>query len=87
MIQQQHFSFHLVVEEDKYTEGSQARGCKRVKGLEEENELQILRDLLKVQANGWDGDELGDVEDKGEDEHRHQVTDNCLLQVRSSLLG
>ena len=87
MIRQKLFSFHLVVEEDKYTEGSQARGCKRVKGLEEENELQILRDLLKARPNGWDGDELGDVEDKGEDEHRHKVTDNCLLQVRSSLLG
>ena len=57
-----------------------------MKGLEEENELQVLGDLLEVRADRGDGDKLGDVEDKGETQHRHQVADHCLLQVRSSLL-
>ena len=58
-----------------------------MKGLEEENELQILGDLLEVRSNRGDGDKLGDVEDEGETQHRHEVTDHCLLQVRGSLLG
>ena len=57
-----------------------------MKGLEEENKLQVDRDLLQVRPNRGDGDKLGDVEDKGETQHRHEVTDHCLLQVRCSLL-
>ena len=79
--------FHLVVEEEKYAERREASRCKRMKSLEEENELQVLGDLLEVGSERRDGDELGDVEDEGEDEDWHQVTDDCLLQVRSSLLG
>ena len=55
--------------------------------LEEENELQVLGDLLEVWAKWRDGYKLGDVEDKGEAQHRHHVAENCLLQVRGSLLG
>ena len=58
--------FHLVVEEEQYTERSQARSGQWMKSLEEENELQVLGDLLEVGANRWDGDEFGDVEDKRE---------------------
>ena len=58
-----------------------------MKRLEEENEIQVLGDLLEVGSERRDGDELGDVEDEGEDQDWDQVTDDCLLQVRSSLLG
>ena len=79
--------FHLVVEEEQYTERSQARSGQWMKSLEEENELQVLGDLLEVWAKWRDGYKLGDVEDKGEAQHRHHVAENCLLQVRGSLLG
>ena len=43
--------FHLVVEEEQYTERSQARSGQWMESLEEEDELQVLGDLLEVGAN------------------------------------
>ena len=48
-----------------------------MESLEEEYELEILRDLLQLGADRRDGDKLCDVEDEGEKEHWYQVTDDC----------
>ena len=39
-----------------------------MEGLEEEDELEVLGDLLELGAQRGDGDELGDVEQEGESE-------------------
>jgi hypothetical protein len=44
-----------------------------VEGLEEEDELEVLGNLLECWANRGDGDELGDVEEKGKENHRNNV--------------
>ena len=54
---------YLVVEKDKNKQWCQSCGSEGVEGLEEEDKLEILGNLLECEANGGDGDELGDVED------------------------
>ena len=50
-----------------------------MEGLEEEDKLEILGNLLECEANGGDGDELGDVEDNGEEnDWKHMREDEQL---------
>ena len=50
--------------------------------MEEEDELEVLGNLLECWANRGDGDELGDVEEKGKDNHRNSVLNyNHLVAV------
>ena len=44
--------------------------------MEEEDELEILRNLLKGGANRGDGDELGDVEQDRSDDDREDMEED-----------
>ena len=41
--------------------------------MEEEDKLEILGNLLECWTKGGDGNELGDVENHGEDDYRNNV--------------
>ena len=54
--------------------------------MEEEDELEVLGNLLECWANRGDGDELGDVEEEGKDNHRNNVINyNHLVAVLTTL--
>ena len=57
-----------------------------MKSLEEEDELKVLRNLLKGWANRGDGDELSDVEQKREGENGDDVMENDHPQAVSTAL-
>ena len=65
---------YLVVEENKNTERGESCGCKGMKGLEEEDELEVLGYLLEIRADWRDGNKLGDIENEGEEKDGHQMT-------------
>ena len=77
---------HLVVKKHKDAEGCEARGGEGVEGLEEEDELEVEGDGLEVGAQGRDRDELGDVEQEREHDHRRHVAVHRLLVGRVTLL-
>ena len=56
--------------------------------LEEKNKLEISRDFLEGEAYGGDREELGDVEEKREDNDGEDVSEGEYLgcSVKSSLL-
>ena len=55
---------YFVVEKDKNEKRCQSSRGEGVEGLEEENELEVLGNLLKLWTNRRDRDELGDVEEE-----------------------
>ena len=58
-----------------------------MEGLKEENKLEILGNLLECWAYGGDGDELGDVEKDGENNHRKNMKeDDQIVAARSHSL-
>ena len=77
---------HLVVKKDEDTERREAGGGEGVEGLEEEDELEVEGDGLEVGAQGRDRDELGDVEQEREHDHRRHVAVHRLLVGRVTLL-
>ena len=77
---------HLVVKKDEDTERRQAGGGEGVEGLEEEDELEVEGDGLQVGAQRRDRDELGDVEQEREHDHRRHVAVHRLLVSRVTLL-
>ena len=55
---------YFVVEKDKNEKRRQSSRGEGVEGLEEENKLEVLGNLLKLWTNRRDRDELGDVEEE-----------------------
>ena len=55
---------YFVFEKDKNEKRRQSSCGEGVEGLEEENELEVLGNLLKLWTNRRDRDELGDVEEE-----------------------
>ena len=55
---------YFVVEKDKNEKRRQSSRGEWVEGLEEENKLEVLGNLLKLWTNRRDRDELGDVEEE-----------------------
>ena len=49
--------------------------------LEKQDELEISRNLLELWSQGRDGDELGDVEEEGDDHDRNHMTTHSFRQV------
>ena len=47
--------------------------------MEEENELEVLGNLLKLWTNRRDRDELGDVEEEGQDNDRENMDEDGQL--------
>ena len=64
---------YLVVETAEDDKGSKPSGSEGVEGLEEEDKLEVLRNLLEFWTKRGDGDKLGDVEDDRKDDHWHDV--------------
>ena len=78
---------YLVVEDYEKKKRKNSCCCERVKHLEEEDELEVLRDHLERGTDWGDGDELGDVEDEGEADHRDDmVKDDHSKAVSSAFL-
>ena len=46
--------------------------------LEEENKLKILRNLLECETNTGEGDILGNIEKKGEEQDRQDVEEKRI---------
>ena len=57
---------YLIIHHREDQEWNQACCGQGMECLEEEKKLDILGDLLKSEAKGEDGDELGDVEQQGQ---------------------
>ena len=57
---------YFVIKQNKNEQRCKSCGSEGVEGLEEEDKLEILGNLLECWTNGGDGDELGDVEKDGE---------------------
>ena len=50
--------------------------------MEEEDELEVLGNLLECWTNRGDGDELGDVEEEGKDNHGKNVMNYVAVLTR-----
>ena len=47
-----------------------------MEGLEEEDELEVLGNILECWANRGDGDELGDIKNNGKDDNWNNVANS-----------
>ena len=70
---------YFVVEKDKNEKRRQSSRGEGMEGLEEENKLEILRNLLESETNTGEGDTLGNIEKEREEKDRQDVEDERRL--------
>ena len=79
---------YLIVKGDENEKRAKSSCSEGVEGLEEEDELEVLGNLLEFWAKRRDGDELGSVKNESKDDHwNDEAKGFVILQMRFFLEG